>query len=585
MKKAVALLCGTVGLSGCLTSDVLVTVRPDGSGTVEHTTIVRPSAMAQFQTLVSPELGAKPPDPVVISRELQRYAVQARLGRNLRIRSTRVLNTPDTTGGALTYDFDDVTGMDLDLMPQVPGLQGLYRVAATDAGASTRLKATLEPIAGGLLRLTIHFPRFAMDPSAEPPASWASGSPAEMTALRNVMHGSRVTIVVKTEAPMVRTNSPYRDENRVTLFDADIEEALFSKQIGMLATTPSTFDELLTALSDLPGVTLARERDITIDFEDPSRQPASVAPAQGAAPPDTEVFLASLSSLDGRLTIGPPINMSNNPGYDNQRAFTPDGRQVLYSSARQGSAPPRASGTGQPAAPPQTDIYRYEIASRRMWRVTNTPEGEYSPTVMPDGKRISVVRVEADGTQRLWSVTDGDSKSETSVILADIKPVGYHAWIDERTVALFVLGEREQPATLQVADTGTGKAEIITTNIGRSLQRMPSGAISFVQREPASGETAPAAMITQLLNAKAAERGASRTAALIRPAAGATDPYLAWTPDGTMLMAVNSTVYRWRIGEPDWTVVANLETFGLREVSRLAVSPKGDRLAIVARAK
>lgn len=61
--------------------------------------------------------------------------------------------------------------------------------------------------------------------------------------------------------------------------------------------------------------------------------------------------------------------------------------------------------------------------------------------------------------------------------------------------------------------------------------------------------------------------------------------YLAWTRDGSVLMAVNSTVYRWRIGEPDWTVVDNLEAFGLRDLSRLAVSPKGDRLAIIARAK
>ena len=583
MTKAGALLCGTVGLSGCLTSNVVVTVRPDGSGTVEDTTIVRTSAMAQFQTLVSPELGVKPPDPVAISQELQKYAVQTRLSRNLRVRSSRRVNTADTTGWALTYDFDDVTAVDLDLMPQMPGLQGFYRVAAKEAGASTRFKVTLEPIAGGLERLTMHFPRFAMDPSAEPPASWASGSPAEMTALRNVMHGSRITMVVKSEAPIVRTNSPYRDENRVTLFDVDIEEALFSRQIGMLATTPSRFEDLLTAFADLPGVTLAHEHDITIDFQDPSRQPSPVAPPQVSTPPDTEIFLASLSSPDGRLTIGPPINISNNPGYDNQPAFTPDGGQILFSSARQGSAPPRASATGKPPAPPQTDIYRYEIASRRMWRVTNTPEAEYSPTVMPDGKRISVVRVEADGTQRLWSVTDGGSTGETSLILADIKPVGYHAWIDERRVALFVLGEREQPATLQVADTGTGKAELITTNIGRSLQRMPSGDISFLQREPASGGTAPAAMIMQLFKAKAA--GGTSTAPLIRPAGGVTDPYVTWIPDGTMLMAVNSTVYRWRIGEPDWTFVADLQGFGLREVSRLAVSPKGDRIAIVARAK
>ena len=41
-------------------------------------------------------------------------------------------------------------------------------------------------------------------------------------------------------------------------------------------------------------------------------------------------------------------------------------------------------------------------------------------------------------------------------MLADVKPVGYHAWADDHTLALFVLG---QPATLQLADTRTGKAE------------------------------------------------------------------------------------------------------------------------------
>ncbi len=42
------------------------------------------------------------------------------------------------------------------------------------------------------------------------------------------------------------------------------------------------------------------------------------------------------------------------------------------------------------------------------------------------------------------------------------------------------------------------------------------------------------------------------------------------------------TVYRWRRGDAGWSVVAHLDGFGLRDVTRLAVSPKGDRLAIVA---
>src|SRR3954454_139280 len=112
-----------------------------------------------------------------------------------------------------------------------------------------------------------------------------------------------------------------------------------------------------------------------------SQQPAS---RTDAAPPDTEIFLAPLTSADGRPAVGAPENITNTPGYDNQPSFTPDGGAVLFTSARGGK---------------QTDIYRYDISTRRTARVTNTPESEYSPTVTPDRQHISVIRVEADQTQ------------------------------------------------------------------------------------------------------------------------------------------------------------------------------------------
>jgi hypothetical protein len=71
----------------------------------------------------------------------------------------------------------------------------------------------------------------------------------------------------------------------------------------------------------------------------------------------------------------------------------------------------------------------------------------------------------------------------------------------------------------------------------------------------------------------------------VRPPSGATDPDLAWAPDGTLLVAVNSILYQWRAGESGWTPIANLGAFGLRDVSRLSVSPRGDRIAMVALAK
>ena len=280
----------------------------------------------------------------------------------------------------------------------------------------------------------------------------------------------------------------------------------------------------------------------------------------GQTPPDSEIYLAPLAINGGTIAVGRPVNVSASPGYDNQPFFTPDGRTVLFTSAR-------GSTEGG------TDIYRYDITERKLSRVTETPEREYSPTITPDGKHISVVRVEADGTQRLWKFTiDG---TQPSLVLSDIKPVGYHAWIDDTTLALYVLGE---PATLQVASTASGKAETIATGIGRSIQRMPDGGVSFVRREVGDGGQ-PAFTIMKL-----ARRGDGTFAAsaLVQPPSSGRDVDVAWTPDGTMLAAGGGTLYAWRPGAAAWKTVVDLAALGLPSVSRLAVSPTGDRLALVA---
>jgi dipeptidyl aminopeptidase/acylaminoacyl peptidase len=283
--------------------------------------------------------------------------------------------------------------------------------------------------------------------------------------------------------------------------------------------------------------------------------------AAPAPPPDTEIFLASLSASSFAtatpLTLGQPVNITSNPGYDNQPSFTPDGRSVLFTSIRGGT---------------QTDIYRYDIAAGLVARVTDTPESEYSPTVTPDGAHISVIRVEADGTQRLWRFTIGGAQPE--LVLTDVKPVGYHAWADDHTLALFVLG---QPATLQLADTTTGKADVLARNIGRTIQRIPGGGtISFVERAGGGREgTGPKLWIREL------DPKTRRVTPLVAAVPGATESYYAWTPDGWLLTAEKDVLYGWRRGQAEWSRLADLALLGLHGVSRLAVSPSGDRIALV----
>jgi hypothetical protein len=300
-------------------------------------------------------------------------------------------------------------------------------------------------------------------------------------------------------------------------------------------------------------------------------------PAQTTPParPSTDVFVAPLKVSGATVTIGPPVNISSSPGYDNQPSFTPDGAALLFTSVR-GDAK-------------QSEIYRYDFgagaagagaaAAGTLTRLTETAESEYSPTVTPDGRHFSVIRVEADGTQRLWQFTmDGKSPS---LVLTDVKPVGYHAWSDDRTLALFVLGK---PATLQLADRITGVAIIAASDIGRSIQKIPGrNAFSFVLREmPEAGTPAGG---TPTLIVREIDPKSRATTALVPVVSGATEADLAWTPDGLLLMAHDGALYGWRRGDKAWSRAADLNALGLSGVSRMAISPKGDRIAFVATQK
>jgi Tol biopolymer transport system component len=102
--------------------------------------------------------------------------------------------------------------------------------------------------------------------------------------------------------------------------------------------------------------------------------------------PDTDIWLFDLEQKGDSFILSKGMNITDRPGYDNQPSFSPDGKFIYYTSYRDG----------------QADIYRYELASNIVKPFCQTPESEYSPTVTPDGKFVSVVRVEKDSAQRLW---------------------------------------------------------------------------------------------------------------------------------------------------------------------------------------
>lgn len=270
--------------------------------------------------------------------------------------------------------------------------------------------------------------------------------------------------------------------------------------------------------------------------------------AQATPPPATEIYLAPIRLGPVAPTMGPARVASENPkGYDNQPFFGNDARTMLFTSSRDGAP---------------TDIYFIEMQTRQIRRFTETRESEYSPTVMPDEAGVSAIRVEADGTQRVWKF--GPDGAAVAPILRDVKPVGYHAWIDAGRLAVYVLGK---PATLQIADVATGKSTVVASDIGRAVLRRPTGTISFVQH---TGET---------WTVKEWQPATNDVATIVPALAGSSDRDLAWAPDGTLFMTRGGEVHWWRPGQEGWTLLSEPE---IGTLSRLAVSPDGRWLALVA---
>jgi hypothetical protein len=273
-------------------------------------------------------------------------------------------------------------------------------------------------------------------------------------------------------------------------------------------------------------------------------------------PPGTDIYLVPLGGPPSSMQGAKPLPVSIAPGYDNQPSFNADGQRILLAANRDGK---------------QIDVYQFDRRTNQTTQLTRTPENENSPTYLPpgigDAGGFSVVQTEPDRTQRLWRFNAQGSNPQ--LVLTDIKPVGYHAWIGPEQLVLFVLGP---PSTMQIADVKTGKAEVVADNIGRSLHRIPGTRFaSFVHREP-SGEY----WIKQL------DTSTKKIDPLVKVVDGNSERDMTWMPDGkTILMSAGTKVFSWTRGGSGWSEVFDGASHQLGAISRLSVSPTGDAVAIV----
>lgn len=292
----------------------------------------------------------------------------------------------------------------------------------------------------------------------------------------------------------------------------------------------------------------------------------ALAPAMAAdARPEIAIVLARLDLAGGR--VQDVVNITPGPGTRIQPSFTRDGRAVLFAAERHGS----------------NNIYRHDIASGQTTPVTDTPHKLYSPTPLPDGSGFSAIRVvDADPAYGIESKQPSlwrfgwDGKEVAPVV--PVMRVGYHAWVDEQRLALFIVDDvPERNAHRAVLfNRATGQSTPLTDKPGRSLGRTADGrqALYVDQADPAHWHIC------------ARGEGDSQPRVLVETPVGPEgekDPqrsqYFAALPDGSVMMARGALLLRWD-GKAGGAFAPFAELPGLGGAIRnITASPDGRRLA------
>jgi hypothetical protein len=267
----------------------------------------------------------------------------------------------------------------------------------------------------------------------------------------------------------------------------------------------------------------------------------------------SEIIVFDLKLKKGKVTLSNPKNITNHAGYDNQPSFHSDLPFIYYSSFN-------SEG--------RSDIRRYDFLRDTTVNITLTNEREYSPTLTPDKQFLSCIIQRDNGAQDLgkYPVEGGEPSS-----IIDNLTVGYHLWADNSHLALFILGGEGNPNTLHFMRLPTKEDTVLATNIGRSFQKVAGErAFTFIQKGDSTNaimkfntETSKLSVVGNTIG-KGEDIALSQSGHII-------------TSDGTKLFFRPI-----KKSSKGWTPVEILQGSELlKSVTRIAISPKGDKIAVV----
>jgi hypothetical protein len=273
-------------LLGCFQTEMVVKVKPDGSGMLVQTVLVRKDVMNQMRAMAqSFAQEGQPQEELKLLDEKELKETAQKLGEGVSyVKAEEILNE-NFEGYKAVFSFTDINKLHIDQNPSGSLPSDDSEKKAPQEFITFKFKK------GKTSKLTITMPegktkKQDTGKNEEEPASSsktdentteetpeATSDPQQeqmmMAMMQEMLKGMKVSIAVEVEGKIIKTNASIQDGNKLILMDIDFDKLLAAQDEfkEFVKTNPETMSEAKEIMKKIPGMKMEMEKVVKVKFK------------------------------------------------------------------------------------------------------------------------------------------------------------------------------------------------------------------------------------------------------------------------------------------------------------------------------
>jgi hypothetical protein len=282
-------LITALSFSSCIQSESVVTVKTDGSGTIENKTTMGGALMQMMQGF-GQQLGAEPgsvPENPLAPDEEKLKAAAADFGEGVTFVGVEEVKGADGSVGVVAkYAFEDINKVSLNPEDAFGAMKDVGEMGQQMSGqggappAADDEKKNEHPItfnfsAGSPATLAINFPQPDSD-STKPKGDDSPSSPSEapdptqMAMAQQMLGDMRFGLTLQVDGEVESSDASYQEGNATTLFSIQMGKMLGDPaNLGKMQALENEedFNKVKESLKDIDGMQFETKETVTIKFK------------------------------------------------------------------------------------------------------------------------------------------------------------------------------------------------------------------------------------------------------------------------------------------------------------------------------